>query len=842
MTHTPSLLMLGLTLAAVVGPASRAATSEASAVAWPRVASRIATDPAVEARIDALLARMSLEDKAAQMVQAEIKHVTPADLRKYRLGSILNGGGSWPGDDKHASVADWLRMADAYYDASMDQAGSRVAIPVLWGTDAVHGHNNVLGATLFPHNIGLGAARNPALVERIAEATAREVAATGIAWVFAPTLAVVRDDRWGRTYEGYSEDPALVREYAGRAVAGLQGAAGRGAFGPGRVIATAKHFIGDGGTQSGVDQGDTLASEAELLAVHAQGYLSALEAGAQTVMATFNSWLGRKVHGHRYLLNDVLKQRMGFDGFVVSDWNGVGQVPGCTNASCAQAINAGIDLVMAPQDWKAQLGNIVEQLRSGAVPEARVDDAVRRILRVKLRAGLFEAGRPSGWPAAANPSVVGSAAHRALARDAVRQSLVLLKNQGGLLPLGRGVTVLVAGDGADNVAKQAGGWTLTWQGTGNVAADFPGATSIHGGIREAVSAGGGSAVLSVDGRYEQKPDVAIVVFGEEPYAEGQGDRAHLDYFRDRPADLALLRKLKADGIPLVSVFLTGRPLWVNAALNLSDAFVVAWLPGSEGAGVADVLFRDADGAIGHDFRGTLSYSWPRGPMQTLLNVGDPGYAPLFPFGYGLSYRDVPAPWTPLPETSSPGAAGAAGDRLAIYERRPVPPWRLFVGDRLGWQVPLPGGDGESGAGAISVRSTDKDLQGDALRMTWTSRGDAQVYLQGPPQDLRPWLERDAALVVHMRLESRPTRPVKVRMGCGYPCGADGDLTQVMREAPLDTWFALSIDLACFAEGGANMSQIDTAFQLLTSGSLTLSTAAIAVVPGRASNATIRCGR
>ncbi len=610
-------------------------------VGWPTVTSPVALDPEAEERIADLLSRMTLEEKVGQMVQAEIQSVTPFDVKQYRLGSILNGGGSFPNQDKASSVADWVALADALYDASMDTTAGGTAIPVIWGTDAVHGHNNVRGATLFPHNIGLGVAGDPELIQRIGEATAREVAATGIDWTFAPAVAVVRDDRWGRTYESYSEDPELVREYAGRMTAGLQGAAASPDFLSSRhVVATAKHFIGDGGTDQGIDQGNNLSTEQQLLDVHGQGYLSALEAGVQTVMASFNSWRGEKIHGDRYLLTEVLKERLGFDGFVIGDWNGHAQVSGCGNDSCPQAINAGIDMIMVPQDWKAFFENTVQQVRNGEIDEARIDDAVQRILRVKLRAGLFAKGRPSTRPLAGDASVVGAASHRRLARQAVRQSLVLLKNVGGILPLRRDLAVLVAGPGANNVSMQSGGWSVTWQGTETDNADFPGATSIFAGIQRVVSAGGGRAILSENGSFAERPDVAIVVFGESPYAEGQGDLESLSFSAEQPEGLRLLRRLQEQEIPVVSVFLSGRPRWVNPELNASTAFVAAWLPGSEGSGIADVLFRNNDGEVNHDFTGKLSFSWPRDPSQTSLNRNDPVYEPLFPYGFGLTYGDV----------------------------------------------------------------------------------------------------------------------------------------------------------------------------------------------------------
>jgi len=653
-----------------------AANDSSARVAWPHVQSAAAKDSKIEARVAALLKQLPLEQKVAQMIQADIRYVTPEDVRTYRLGSILNGGGAFPANNRNATIADWVGLADQFYDASMNTANGAPAIPVLWGTDAVHGHNNVIGATLFPHNIGLGAAHDPALIERIGAATAEEVAVTGIDWTFAPTLAVVRDDRWGRTYESYSEDPEIVRAYAGKMVSGLQGRAGSPQFlNEHHILATAKHFLGDGGTDNGVDRANVRVSEKQLRDIHAQGYLSALQAGVQTVMASYNNWQGLKVHGHQYLLTDVLKTQLGFDGLLVSDWNGIDDVQACSRESCAQAINAGMDLIMVPQDWKNFLNNTVAQVRVGDIPQARIDDAVTRILRVKLRAGLFDKGKPSARALANQRAVIGAAEHRAVAREAVRKSLVLLKNANNILPLRPNMKVLVAGDGADNISKQTGGWTITWQGTLNTNADFPGGTSIYSGIRSAVEGAGGTSTLSVDGSYTAKPDVAIVVFGENPYAEWHGDIRSLDYQHTglieyelnqlrpppesgvsqppfiaaapagvpvnvqvpSPKDLALIQKLKQAGIPVVTVFLTGRPLVITPELNASDAFVVAWLPGTEGAGIADVLLRKADGQINFDFSGKLSFSWPRDVTQTSLNRGDAKYAPLFPYGYGLRY-------------------------------------------------------------------------------------------------------------------------------------------------------------------------------------------------------------
>jgi len=442
---------------------------------WPKLQPVPPRDPSLERRIDLLLGRMTPGQKVGQLIQADIDSITPDDLRHYPLGSILNGGNSSPHGDKLAPPGEWLTLADRFYDASLAAPGSP-GIPALWGADAVHGHNNIPGATIFPHNIALGATRDPHLIRRIGEITALEVRVTGLDWAFSPTAAVARDERWGRTYESYSQNPALVRRCVAAMVRGLQGTPGTPQFlDAAHVIATAKHFLGDGGT-GGVDQGDNGASESELRDVDAAGYRAALGAGAQTVMASYSSWHGVRMHGYRALLTDVLKGRMGFDGLVLGDWNGHAQLPGCTPDSCAAALNAGLDVYMAPDGWRALHAHTLAQVGSGEISAARLDDAVRRVLRVKLRAHLDREGRPSSRPFAGRFELLGAPAHRAVARQAVRESLVLLKNHQHLLPLSPHAQVLVAGDGADNIAKQSGGWTITWQGT-EPNQDFPHAQS-----------------------------------------------------------------------------------------------------------------------------------------------------------------------------------------------------------------------------------------------------------------------------------------------------------------------------------------------------------------------------
>ncbi|HEX7062040.1 MAG TPA: glycoside hydrolase family 3 protein [Woeseiaceae bacterium] len=632
----PHLLILAVTLPLASGLA-RAAPPPLDLADWPRPPAR-AQDPALEARVSALLARMSLEEKVGQVIQADISAVTPEDVRRFHLGSVLNGGNSGPGGDDRAPAQEWLALADAFWLASIDDRDGGAAIPVIWGTDAVHGHANIVGATVFPHNIGLGATGDADLVRRIGRVTAREIAVTGMDWDFAPTVAVVRNDRWGRTYEGFSEDPAIVGRLGAALVAGLQGSLDDPERLDGtHVIATAKHFIGDGGTADGIDQGDNRASPDELLRIHAAGYLGALEAGVETIMASYNSWHGAKVHGYRPLLTDLLKEHWGFDGFVVGDWNAHAQVEGCEPTSCPQAFNAGIDMFMAPDSWRGLYENTLASVRSGEIATARLDDAVRRILRVKFRAGVMDRPRPSERPLAGRFERLGAPEHRAVAREAVRESLVLLKNEGGVLPIAADARVLLAGPAADDVARQAGGWTLSWQGDGNRREDFPHAETIREALAAALTAGGGRLDYRPDGRWSARPEVAVLVFGEVPYAEGAGDRPDVDFRGSGLDPRAVLERWRQAGIPTVSVFLSGRPLYVGPELAQSDAFVAAWLPGSEGGGVADVLVGNAGGAARHDFTGRLPYSWPRAPQQVTVNAGAGGDEPQFPLGYGLTY-------------------------------------------------------------------------------------------------------------------------------------------------------------------------------------------------------------
>ena len=804
---------------------------------WPVLNIEVKADPAVESKVSDILSTMTLEQKIAQMIQPEIRNITVEDMRKYGFGSYLNGGGAFPNNDKHATPEDWVALAEKLYQASVDDSLDGSTIPTMWGTDAVHGHNNVIGATLFPHNIGLGAANNPELVEEIAHITAKEVMATGIDWVFAPTVAVVRDDRWGRTYESYSEDPAIVREYAASVVKGLQGAAEKDFLSDQRVISTVKHFVGDGGTVGGDDQGDNIATEQDLFDIHAQGYVGGLTAGAQSVMASFNSWNGEKLHGHKYLLTDVLKDQMGFDGFVVGDWNGHGQVAGCNNEDCAQAINAGLDIFMVPSDWKVLYDNTIAQVKDGTIAMSRIDDAVRRILRVKVRAGLFDKPSPANRPLSGDRSLIGKAEHREVAAQAVRESLVLLKNKDKTLPLSATKRILVAGDGANNIGKQSGGWSITWQGTNNTNDDFPGGSSIYDGIKAHVENGGGDVELSVDGSFETKPDVAIVVFGEEPYAEGHGDRETLIYQHGSKKDLALLEKLKSQGIPVVSVFISGRPMWVNAELNASDAFVAAWLPGSEGAAVADVLFGK------HDFKGKLSFSWPSEPQQ-IVNKGDETYEPLLPYGFGLTFDAENVLSDSL--NTEIKVSTDNNETMEVLNGAVQSPWVLWLysGDES-----LTVSASTHTVGALTYRTVDKVVQEDARKVTFDGSEFAAMRFASKSffrEDLSAQLLTQGALSFNVSRHSDITQPVTVGMNCEGEGDAPGscstqlDISEQLKAMPADTWTNVSIDLQCFVDEGIDFTGLVVPFELGSAGKASLSVADIQFTPGAAESATISC--
>jgi beta-glucosidase len=583
-----------------------------------------------DARVRQLLSRMTLEEKIGQMTQAEQSGLEDvSDIERYFLGSLLSGGSS---DPKAGNSLDaWTDMYDGYQAHALK---TRLAIPILYGVDAVHGHNNVLGAVVFPHNIGLGCTRNPAPVEKAARITAEEVRATGINWSFAPCVTVPRDERWGRTYEGFGETPELARSLGEAAVRGLQR---NDLANPLSVLACAKHFVGDGGTTFGsggflnrdkkhlLDQGDTRLSEAELRRIHMQGYFSAVRAGVGTIMPSYSSWNGVKVSGSKRLLTEILKQELGFEGFLISDYRAIGQIAKDFKSAIEISINAGMDMAMEPNGYKQFFTLLRELVNEGRVPMTRIDDAVTRILRVKFAMGLMDKNRSPLADRRLHKSF-GSTEHRRVARECVRQSLVVLKNEKKILPLSKKLTrIHVGGKSADDIGNQCGGWTIDWQGkTGNVTT---GGTTILSAVRSSVSQAT-KVTFSKDGTGAIGADAGIVVVGETPYAEGLGDREDLTLAAE---DITAISNMKQAGIPVVVVLLSGRPMIINDALAQCDAFVAAWLPGTEGQGVTDLLFGD------YHPTGKLSLTWPRSMAQIPINVGDSNYDPLFKYGFGLTY-------------------------------------------------------------------------------------------------------------------------------------------------------------------------------------------------------------
>jgi beta-glucosidase len=572
----------------------------------------------LEARVSNLLSQMTLDEKIGQMVQADLACVTNlADIQTYGFGSMLSGGDSKPQGPNNPET--WLNTVNNLQSWALK---TRLKIPLIYGIDAVHGHNDVIGATLFPHHIGMGATHNPALVEQADQVTALEVAGTGMRWAFAPCIAVVQDERWGRTYESYGQDPALVSELGVASIKGFQG--DELSTNSWSVLACAKHYIGDGGTQNGKDQGNTVCDEATLDRLFLPPYKAAVQAGVGSIMVSYSSWNGLKMHANKHLLTDVLKGELGFKGFLVSDWAAIDQISPNYRRDVGISINAGLDMVMIP-NGPDKTNNYVEFIRDlkdlvadGEVSQARIDDAVSRILRIKFQMGLFE----NPWTDPALTAQIGSSEHRKVARECVRQSLVLLKNKHHALPLSKTLNhIFVVGKGADNLGIQCGGWTVSWQGAGRLTRG----TTILQAIRDSVSPNT-QVTFSPDGSDIHDADAVIVVVGEKPYAEGLGDRTNLDLSM---TDAALINKAKASGARVTTILLSGRPLILGKSLKASDAFVAAWLPGTEGEGIADVLFGDFTPT------GKLPREWPRNDQQF---AADKMHGkPLFPLGYGLTY-------------------------------------------------------------------------------------------------------------------------------------------------------------------------------------------------------------
>ncbi len=575
----------------------------------------------IEKKVDALLYKMTIEEKIGQMTQVDLDAIkqNPEHVTKYNLGSLLCGGNTEIDD---ITPKGWAKAYEHYQSLALK---TRLKIPILFGIDAVHGHNNVEGATIFPHNIGLGASRNEKLVEKVARITALEVKGTGMQWAFAPCVAVSRNERWGRTYESFGENPELSKLLGPAAVKGLQT---NNLASPTSVLASVKHFAGDGGITNGKDQGNTECDMKTMREIHLAPYIEAIKAGAKNIMVSYSSWNGLKMHGNKYLLTDVLKKEFGFKGFLVSDWAAIDQLGKDYKEDIEKSINAGLDMIMIP-NGPTQNNNYIqfiqylkELVEEGKVPIERINDAVKRILTVKFEMNLFNNYKVDKKLT----SKIGSKEHRQVARDAVRQSLVLLKNENKVLPLSKNLKrIHVTGKAADSIGYQCGGWTISWQGnSGNV---ISGGTTVLQAIKNTVSQNT-QVTSSLDGSGAEGSDVCVVVIGEKPYAEMFGDREDLSLSKD---DIATIENAKSAGVPVVVILFSGRPMIITDQISKVDAFVAAWLPGTEGQGIADVLFGDFKPV------GKLPHSWPKSMQQIPINVGDKNYKPLFPYGFGITY-------------------------------------------------------------------------------------------------------------------------------------------------------------------------------------------------------------
>ncbi|MDA0900379.1 MAG: glycoside hydrolase family 3 protein [Proteobacteria bacterium] len=722
--------------------------------------------------VQELLIKMTIEEKVGQVLQPDLDFVTFEDIQQYQLGSVLNGGNTAPYRNNDATPEDWKRYAEELFNHSPVIDGVRV--PVLWGTDAVHGHSNIKGATLFPHNIGLGATHNPELLKKIGEAVALEVLSTGVVWTFAPTIAVPQNDSWGRAYEGFSEDPELVSKLGKAMIEGLQGS-GPTFLDSKHILATAKHFLGDGGTTDGIDRGNTELSEQQLREIHGLPYLDALDGCVQSVMASFNSWNGVKMHSSRYMLTDVLKGRMQFDGFIVGDWNGHGEIPGCTNDNCPEAFNAGVDMYMVPENWKELRTNLLQQISDGIISIERLDDAVTRILNAKARIGLLNGRKPHEY----KENHLKSSEHMNLARQAVRESLVLLKNNNQTLPLQSSKVIGVIGKAANLIRYQTGGWTITWQGSENKNTDFINEISILEALEDGATKDGHTIIYSETGLFDETVDLIIAVFGEEPYAEMLGDIENMKFNGSDLAVLPSLQKYQKLNIPTLSIFLSGRPMEVNEYLNASDAFIAAWLPGSGVKGISDLLFDSAD----YDFTGKLSFSWPRNPSQTSLNYNDVNYDPLFPLGYGLSLQD---------QVTVPN--------LEVFNNEGSQDINIFLGvGRNGFEEyylkdtvleKLESDDYYSSDSNFSIERFQYIYQDDSKRIKFTDTNDKYGLISLNPIELNG--SKDGSVKVLARAFSQSNQPVQVVIG--------SDVDKSQANITLNSeWTEQLIPLSCFGE-------------------------------------------
>jgi beta-glucosidase len=832
---------------------------------WPKVKSKIKVDPEIERKIRKIVRQMTLEEKVGQMIQPEVRQITPEEVKKYKIGSILNGGGAWPNDNKYASAAEWASKADEFWYATQEMYEKHsFKIPFMWATDAVHGHNNVFGATVFPHNIGLGCARDPQLIRRIGRVTAIEIAATGLDWTFAPTVATPRDLRWGRVYEGYSEDPEIVYQYASEMVKGLQGDA-EDLKSESHVISNVKHWVGDGGTTTGIDRGINHYSEDLLRNIHAMGYFSGLDAGAQVVMTSFNSWenevnydhcedigatYNHKIHGSKYLITDVLKEKMGFDGLVVTDWHGHAEVSKCSDGNATYAINAGNDILMIPvrENWQAVYANTLQAVKEGAIATSRIDDAVSRILRVKMRANLWEKPAPTQRKFGGDDLMLGCPKHRALAREAVRKSLVLLKNKNELLPLERNQKVILTGSAANDIQKQSGGWNLTWQGDENQLSDFPGATTLKLALEQELGEHNVVHDPELKGQLTEG-SIAIVAFGEDPYAEMMGDIKEwqtLEFSklkRSYAKDCAHIRKLHEAGVKIISVFFSGRPLYVNQEISLSDAFVAAFLPGSEGCGITDLLLRDENNTIRHDFVGKLSFSWPNKKCSTTVNRIPPHivnydvpeneqspwgeHAPLFEFGYGLNYasnkQNNNLDMLELDVTCGVDSMELKRSEYLYGIRSTVGDYQLRLADCNKWVGVDVSRNNVTSLTQVTAKPYNYQQQQDAIEVVFSKEGGCVFVRMGDgiAEDFSHYYE-NGVIEFEIKLLAQSSEPIHIAVKKAHQFGEQNretlfDISAKLKEKT-NEFVKVSVPSKAIANNSTDLRHLDTPFVLSSSGS------------------------
>lgn len=789
---------------------------------WPSFSSPLPTATNIESQVSDLLARMTLAEKVGQLMLVDAAYVTPKQVTQFNLGAVSYRGQSSAQVGQDNFVKRHLLRADQFWLASLDKQDGGIGIPILQGIDPAVGNNAILGTTVLPLHIGLGAAHDPELMFKVGKRLALETRILGADWLFSPSLAVAPAATIATAYDSYSQDPVLVAQYADKLVTAMQGELSTSDFlGVSGVIATGKHFVGSGANQFAIELAHSVPTEAELIQIQAAGFISAIHSGVQTMMVSLDNWYGIAMHGSKEILTDVLVEKLGFDGIVIGAWNGHADVKGCSEYSCPQAINAGLDMLMATENWQTLYNNTLSQVENGDIPVQRLDQAVTRILRVKLRARLFSAELPSSRPFAGEFEILASPIYKSLATEAVRKSLVLLKNNNQILPLKPTSRVMVAGDVANNIVIQTAQSQWFSLAEGDFKNKFPIGQSVYSGIQHVVNGAGGSVHLNPLGDYQQTPDVAIVVFGSSTIRRLQVDNpnsaAHLS------SGLAILTKLKKQGIPTVAVFLSDRPEWVNSEINQADAFVAAWLPGTEGGGIADLLFTDSSGVNKYDFTGRLSFIWPQFPPSTIQPFNTSAMQPFLPIGYGLSLSDNRA-LGPLDEQIK----GERNEYITryVYAGDPVVPWRMLLRDGKG-EIQVNSTHQASVAGTLLAQAANYNTAEDTVILTWN--GDATFAIEGSPIDLSTQTTGDMTFQIDYRVLQANIQQASLLLGCGEGCSVSMDISESLQSVEGKGWQTALVKLSCFASSGANMSTIQTPFSISSSQGLVLQLREVQVV-------------